>query len=77
MSYNTKNYTEQGGNYTVVGGTLTIKEGATLNIETGANLNGLPKAANQAASTETTSPTTAEFNALMEKLKSVGIMTAD
>jgi len=72
-----KNYTEQGGNHTVIGGALTIKEGATLNIETGAKLNGLPKAANQAASTETTSPTKAEFNALLEKLKAAGIMIAD
>ena len=30
MSYNTKNYTEQGGDKTVIGGTLEIKEGATV-----------------------------------------------
>lgn len=30
MSYNTKNYTEQGGEKTVIGGTLEIKEGATV-----------------------------------------------
>ena len=28
--YNTKNYTEQGGEKTVIGGTLEIKEGATV-----------------------------------------------
>lgn len=30
MSYTTKNYTEQGGEKTVIGGTLEIKEGATV-----------------------------------------------
>ena len=30
MSYNTKNYTEQGGEKTVIGGTLEIKEGANV-----------------------------------------------
>jgi hypothetical protein len=30
MSYNTKNYTEQGGEKTVIGGTLEFKEGATI-----------------------------------------------
>ena len=30
MSYNTKNYTEQGGEKTVIGGTLEIKQGASV-----------------------------------------------
>ena len=30
MSYNTKNYTEQGGDKTVIGGTLEVKAGATV-----------------------------------------------
>jgi hypothetical protein len=30
MSYNTKNYTEQGGEKTIIGGTLEIKEGALV-----------------------------------------------
>ena len=30
MSYNIKNYTEQGGEKTVIGGTLEIKEGASV-----------------------------------------------
>lgn len=33
--------------------------------------------ANQAASEETTSPTVAEFNALLAKLKAAGFMEAD
>lgn len=31
MSYNTKNYTEQGGEKTVIGGTLEIKSDAQIN----------------------------------------------
>lgn len=38
MSYNVKNYTEQGGETMVIGGTLEIKEGALVT--------GLPKAEN-------------------------------
>ena len=30
MSYNAKNYTEQGGEKTVIGGTLEIKQGASV-----------------------------------------------
>lgn len=30
MSYNTKNYTEQGGEKTIIGDTLEIKEGASV-----------------------------------------------
>lgn len=67
--YNTLNYTEQGGAKTVIGGTLEIENGATLS--------GFPKAANQAASTQTTSPTVAEFNALLTKLKAAGLMVVD
>ncbi len=45
MSYNTKNYTEQGGEKTVIGGTLEIKEGASVT--------GLPSP-QPAVATETT-----------------------
>lgn len=30
MSYNTKNYTEQGGEKTVIGGTLSFEDGAKV-----------------------------------------------
>ena len=45
MSYNAKNYTEQGGEKTVIGGTLEIKQGASVT--------GLP-AVEPPAATETT-----------------------
>ena len=35
MSYNTLNYTEQGGGKTVIGGTLEVKDGATVTGITG------------------------------------------
>lgn len=35
MSYNVKNYTEQGGEKTVIGGTLEVKDGATVSGITG------------------------------------------
>lgn len=74
MDYNTKNYTEQGGVKTVIGGTLEIKEGATVT--------GLPSsftpAENQAPSTaEDITSLVADFNALLSKLKTAGLMETD
>ena len=63
MSYNVKNYTEQGGETTVIGGTLEIKEGASIT--------GLPQAENQADSTASTvADLKSDFNSLLTKLKS-------
>lgn len=81
MSYNTKNYTEQGGEKTVIGGTLEIS--GTLDIKQGATINGLPdpvipKATNQADSeAETVATLVTDFNALLSKLKIAGLMEAD
>jgi hypothetical protein len=70
MSYNTKNFTEQGGEKTVIGGTLEIKEGAVVT--------GLPILDNQAASTATTvEDLVTDFNALLTKLKAAGLMISD
>jgi hypothetical protein len=70
MSYNTKNYTEQGGGKTVIGGALEIKEGASIM--------GLPSAINQVASTATTvAGVKDDFNSLLLKLKDAGLMTPD
>ena len=72
--YNAKNYTEQGGDVTHVGGRLVFEEGASVE--------GLPSsftpAANQADSEVTTIATLKEdFNALLAKLKTAGLMEAD
>jgi hypothetical protein len=70
MSYNTKNYTEQGGEKTVIGGVLEIKEGASVT--------GLPIAENQADSIATdVAGLVTDFNALLAKLKAAGLMEAD
>lgn len=63
--YNTKNYTEQGGDVTHIGGKLVFDEGAEL----------MP---NQAADTAgTTASLKTAFNSLLVKLKNAGLMTGD
>ncbi|AVP64470.1 Head fiber protein [Clostridium botulinum] len=70
MSYNTKNYTEQGGEKTVIGGVLEIKEGASVT--------GLPIAENQVDSTAIdVAGLVTDFNALLAKLKAAGLMESD
>ncbi len=69
MAYNVKNYTEQGGEVTHIGGKLIIDEGGSIE--------GL-QAENQAASTATTVATLKDdFNSLLSKLKAAGLMEAD
>lgn len=118
MSYNTKNYTEQGGEKTVVGGTLEIKAEATVTglaanpllaatesafggIKAGAKeetdtvpakigadgnlyvptypvVPEVPVAEYMADSTAEDLPTLlADFNALLAKLKTAGLMATE
>ena len=66
MSYNGKNYMEQGGDKWVIGGTLEIKEGASV-----------PQAATQADSVaEDVSTLVSDFNGLLAKLKAAGLMAS-
>ena len=76
MSYNSKNYTEQGGERTVIGGELVIKSGAKLVFAEGAESEGVvPQADNQAESTATTvAGLKDDLNALIGKLISAGLM---
>ena len=72
--YNAKNYTEQGGDATHIGGKLIFEDGSSVE--------GLPSsftpAENQAASEATTVEALKEdFNSLLAKLKAAGLMTAD
>ena len=70
MSYNTKHYTEQGGEKTVIGGVLEIKEGASIT--------GLPVLENQADSIATdVAGLVTDFNSLLAKLKAAGLMETD
>ena len=69
MSYNTKNYSESGDKL-VIGGTLEVLDGAKLS--------GFPIAENQTPSVATTiADLKADFNSLLEKLKSAGLMEGD
>lgn len=78
MGYNTKNYTEQGGDKTVIGGVLEVKDGGLIKINEGALITGLPIASNQANSTATTiSALKDNFNDLLAKFKDAGFMEFD
>ena len=69
MAYNVKNYTEQGGEVTHIGGKLIIDEGGSIE--------GL-QAENQADSTATTVANLKDdFNSLLAKLKAAGLMATD
>ena len=60
MGYNAKNYTEQGGEKTVIGGELVIEEGAKV---TGLPSSSNEKMSNQSDSTaETIEDLVADFN---------------
>lgn len=72
MSYNAKNYTEQGGDTTHFGGKVIF--------EAGAEFEGLPfpQLANQADSSATTvAALKDDLNSLLGKLKTAGIMAPD
>lgn len=82
MGYNTKNYTEQGGEKTVIGGALEIREGASvtglsayLEPATKTSLGGVKAAASQvdSAATEVTE-LVSDFNSLLAKLRAAGLM---
>jgi len=78
MGYNTKNYIEQGGDKTVIGGVLEVKDGGLIKIKEGALITGLPIASNQANSTATTiSALKDNFNDLLAKFKDAGFMEFD
>ena len=71
---NVKNYTEQGGDKTVIGGILEIVEGGQVL--------GLPceltPAAFQADSTATTiAGLVVDFNALLAKLRAAGLLASE
>lgn len=71
---NVKNYTEQGGEKTVIGGVLEIAEGGQV---VGLPSNFTP-AAFQADSTATTiAGLVVDFNALLAKLRAAGLMATE
>ena len=82
MSYNTKNYRDQGGEKTVIGGEVILAANAKVTIDPAAIIEGLPSgsinaAASQADSTATTiEDLVVDFNALLAKLRSAGLMAS-
>jgi len=71
LSYNTKNYTEQGGERTVIGGELVITEDGKLSFD--GDL--LSQAAFQPQSAAVDlAGLLADFNSLLTKLKTAGFM---
>ncbi|WP_461206073.1 head fiber protein [Clostridium sp. DL1XJH146] len=74
MSYNTKNYTEQGGDKTVIGGELSIEGDGKLTFN-GAELK--PAAIQADSVAADTATLVADFNALITKLKTAGLMESE
>ena len=70
MSYNTKNYTEQGGEVTHIGGKLVFDEGGSIAGFPGAE-NFVPKNTNTGADIRS------DLNTLIKKLKDAGVMIPD
>ncbi len=77
----TKNYSTDGGDTLVIGGKLQIDEGAEVSGLSGGEPHpetDFTPAANQAASEATTIAALKEdFNSLLSKLKTAGLMAAD
>ena len=70
--YNTPNYTEQGGDKTVIGGEIDVTGTLKLKGKT------VTQAANQIDSVASTvAGMVADHNALLAKLKAAGLMAAD
>ena len=68
--YNAKNYTEQGGDVTHIGGKLVFEDGASIS--------GFPGAENMVPETSTSGQKIRDdLNALIVKLKNAGIMIPD
>ena len=73
---NAKNYTEQGGEKTVIGGTLEFKDGATVTglPAAAANARGGVKQGAAVADAAGGAPTAAEFKALLDSLRAAGVI---
>ena len=70
MSYNAKNYTEQGGDVTHIGGKLVF--------ESGSSIEGIGPTTNQPNSeAATVDELKNDFNDLLDRLKAAGLMLPD
>ncbi len=71
---NVKNYTDQGGDTTVIGGILDIAAGGKLTIA-GTQLK--PAAAQADSVASTIAGLVVDFNALLAKLRAAGLMSVE
>jgi hypothetical protein len=74
MSYNTKNYTEQGGDRTVIGGELNITTGGKLAFD---DVEVTPAAYQADSVAVDIEGLVADFNALLSKLRTSGLMRSE
>ena len=81
MSYNAKNYTEQGGDVTHFGGKVIFEEGSQVEGLPAPTIpdatpteKGLVKQASSVADAVGETPTATEYNALLASLRSAGIL---
>lgn len=74
MRYNTKNYTEQGGEKTVIGGELAVTAEGKITYD-GTELKPAAVQANSVAVDAAGLVT--DFNALLSKLKAAGLMESE
>jgi hypothetical protein len=70
-TYNTKNYTEQGGDVTHIGGKLIIEDGAVVEGLDAANFE------QAAAVADATDDAVTTVNALLASLRAAGILAAE
>jgi hypothetical protein len=71
---NVKNYTEQGGERTVIGGSLEIATGGKLTFE---GIEFKPATLQADSSAVDVAALVTDFNALLAKLKAAGLMAAE
>ena len=71
---NVKNYTEQGGEKTIIGGELEISSGGKLTFD-GTELK--PATVQSDSEATTIAGTVADLNALLAKLKAAGLMASE
>lgn len=70
--YNTKNYTEQGGETTVIGGKLKFEDGATIE-----NFPLRALKASSLAPDASAADTITKVNEILEKLEASGLMAGE
>lgn len=81
MSYNTKNYTEQGGEVTHFGGKVIFEDGSQVEglpsptiPDASTTTKGLVKQGAAVSDAAGEAPTSAEFNALLASLRTAGVL---